>query len=81
MNLSLSMICQQFDTADSAHFHVLPPNTDVSELSSLELKTNMLELHDVMHWQVTDFFQMPMLTNMGGKDISSFVQRQEVKQM
>jgi hypothetical protein len=41
----------------------------------------MLELHDVMQRQVTEFFQMPMLTDMGGKDVGSFVQRQEVKQM
>jgi hypothetical protein len=81
MNLSSSMIRQQFDQADSANVHVLPPNTDVSELASLELKTNMLELHDVMQRQVTEFFQMPMITDMGGKDIGSFVQRQEVKQM
>lgn len=81
MNLSSSMIRQQFDAGESANVHVLPPNTDVSELSSLELKTNMLELHDVMQRQVTEFFQMPMLTDMGGKDVGSFVQRQEVKQM
>jgi hypothetical protein len=41
----------------------------------------MLELNDKMQRQVTDFFQMPMLTDIGGKDISSFVQRQELKQM
>jgi hypothetical protein len=36
MNLSSSMIRQQFDAQDSANVHVLPPNTDVSELASLE---------------------------------------------
>jgi len=41
----------------------------------------MQELHDVMQQQVTEFFQMPMITDMGGKDIGSFVQRQEVKQI
>ena len=75
------MIRQQFDSAESTNVHVLPPNTDINELSSLELKTNMLELHDMMQRQVTDFFQMPMLTDIGGKDIGSFVQRQELKQM
>ena len=81
MKLSSSIIQEQFDKADSAQVHVLPPNTDVNELSSLELKTNMLELHDMMQRQVTEFFQMPMLTDISGKDISSFVQRQELKQM
>jgi hypothetical protein len=81
MNLSSSMINGQFEQEKSAQVHVLPPNTDINELSSLELKTNMLELHDMMQRQVTDFFQMPMLTDLGGKDIGSFVQRQELKQM
>jgi hypothetical protein len=83
MNLSSTMIRDEFREVDekSANVHVLPPNTDVSELSSLELKTNMLELHDVMQRQVTEFFQTPMLTDVSGKEISSFVQRQEVKQM
>jgi len=81
MKLSSSIIQEQFDKAESAQVHVLPPNTDVNELSSLELKTNMLELHDMMQRQVTEFFQMPMLTDISGKDISSFVQRQELKQM
>jgi hypothetical protein len=81
MNLSSSVIHEQFDKEISAQVHVLPPNTDINELSSLELKTNMLELHDMMQRQVTDFFQMPMITDIGSKDISSFVQRQELKQM
>lgn len=79
-NLSSSIIGQQF-TDKSAEVHVLPPNTDVSELSNIELKTNMLELHDMMQRQVSDYFQMPMLTDLAGKDIGNFVQRQETKQM
>lgn len=78
--LSSSMIGQQF-TDKSAEVHVLPPNTEVSELSNIELKTNMLELHDMMQRQVSDYFQMPMLADLGGKDIGNFVQRQENKQM
>lgn len=83
MNVSSRLIHQQFAGNDdeSAHVHVLPPNTEVSELANIELKTNMLELHDVMQRQVTEFFQMPMLTDMGGKDVSTFVQRQENKHM
>jgi hypothetical protein len=37
MKISSSIIHEQFDKAESAHVHVLPPNTDVNELSSLEL--------------------------------------------
>ena len=84
MNLSSSMIREQFDLEkqeNTSQVHVLPPNTEVNELSSLELKTSMLELHDMMQRHVTDYFQMPMLTDMGGKDISAFVQRQELKHM
>ena len=83
MHVSSRLIHQQFagNEENPAQVHVLPPNTEVSELSNMELKTSMLELHDVMQRQVTDFFQMPMLADMGGKDISTFVQRQENKQM
>lgn len=83
MHVSASMIQQQFaeNAQESTHVHVLPPNTDVSELSNLELKTSMLELHEVLQRQASDFFQMPMLGEMNGKDVSTFVQRQENKQM
>ena len=32
--------------------HVLPPNTEISELQSLDLKTNMLEVQEVLQRQV-----------------------------
>ena len=38
--------------------HVLPPNTDISELASLDLKTDMLEVQEVLQRQVIQFFQM-----------------------
>ena len=38
--------------------HVLPPNTEISELESLDLKTNMLEVQEVLQRQVIQFFQM-----------------------
>lgn len=85
-NLSSSMIQSQFggpsgEHQDRADVHVLPPNTDVSELASLELKTSMLELHEVMQRQVTEFFQMPMLADVNGKDVGAFVEHQQVKHM
>jgi hypothetical protein len=81
MNLSSKMIQNQFANSEEANVHVLPPNTDVNELSSLELKTNLLELQDVMQRHITEYFHMPMLTDMAGKDIGAFVQRQDLKQM
>ena len=81
MNLSSKMIHNQFANNEEANVHVLPPNTDVNELSSLELKTNLLELQDVMQRHVTEYFHMPMLTDIAGKDIGAFVQRQDLKQM
>jgi hypothetical protein len=53
----------------------------VHELSALKFETNMTELNELMQRQVTDFFQMPLLTDIGSKDISSFVQQKELKQM
>jgi len=38
--------------------HVLPPNTEISELQALDLKTNMLEVQEVLQRQVIQFFQM-----------------------
>jgi hypothetical protein len=38
--------------------HVLPPNTDISELASLDLKTDMLQIQEVFQRQVVQFFQM-----------------------
>jgi len=38
--------------------HVLPPNTDISELTSLDLKTDMLQIQEVFQRQVVQYFQM-----------------------
>jgi hypothetical protein len=38
--------------------YVLPPNTEISELQALDLKTNMLEVQEVLQRQVIQFFQM-----------------------
>ena len=79
--LSSSLIQAQFKEEASERVYTLPPNTEIHELSGLKLEANMTELHDLMQRQVTDFFQMPLLTDIGGKDISSFVQQKELKQM
>ena len=81
MNLSSKIIHNQFANNEAANVHVLPPNTDVNELAGLELKTNLLELQDIMQRHVTEYFHMPMLADMAGKDIGAFVQRQDLKQM
>jgi len=75
--------CQagEFRNNDSEKVHILPPNTDVHELSGLKLETNVTELNELMQRQVTELFQMPLLTDIGSKDISSFVQQKEVKKM
>jgi hypothetical protein len=69
MNLSSKIIHNQFANNEAANVHVLPPNTDVNELAGLELKTNLLELQDIMQRHVTEYFHMPMLADMAGKDI------------
>ena len=38
--------------------HVLPPNTEISELASLDLKTDMLQIQEVFQRQVVQYFQM-----------------------
>ncbi len=84
-NLSSALIQQQFQgrwgEEEHSNVYTLPPNTEVHELSALKLETNMTELNELMQRQVTDFFQMPLLTDIGSKDISSFVQQKELKQM
>jgi hypothetical protein len=81
--LSSHLIRQQFKdptTADIADVHVLPPNTDVVELATLDLKTNMLELQDVMNKQVAEFFRMPTIAELNSNEPKASSQRNELKQ-
>jgi hypothetical protein len=81
--LSSHLIRQQFKdptTADIADVHVLPPNTDVVELAPLDLKTNMLELQDVMNKQVAEFFRMPTIAELNSKEPNASSQRSKLKQ-
>ena len=81
--LSSHLIRQQFKdptTADIADVHVLPPNTDVVELAPLDLKTNMLELQDVMNKQVAEFFRMPTIAELNSNEPKASSQRNELKQ-
>jgi len=65
----------------STEVHVLPPNTDVSELGPLDLKLSILELQEAMNRQVSEFFHMPMLSDINNKDTSNAMQRNELKHM
>ena len=38
--------------------HVLPPNTEISELGALDLKTDMMQIQEVFERQVIQMFQM-----------------------
>lgn len=53
--------------------YVLPPNTEISELQALDLKTNMLEVQEVLQRQVIQFFQMTSQpdVNQKSKKVSS----------
>jgi len=53
-------IHHSFDSSQdrASDVHVLPPNTDISELTSLDLKTDMLQIQEVFQRQVVQFFQM-----------------------
>jgi hypothetical protein len=80
-NLSNWKIKEEFKNDEMEKVHILPPNTDVHELAGLKLETSVTELHELMQRQVSELFQMPLLTDMGSKDISAFVQQKEIKQM
>jgi len=84
--LSSQLIRKQFEDPAAGDtvktdVHVLPPNTDVSELAPLDLKTGMLELQDVMNRQVAEFFHMPMLADLNSNEPGAAMQRNELKHM
>lgn len=61
--------------------HVLPPNTEISELASLDLKTNMLEIQEVFQRQVIQFFQMTAQPDINQKTHRASSTLSEVKYM
>ena len=61
--------------------HVLPPNTEISELSSLDLKTNMLEINECFQRQVIQFFQMTAQPDINQKTKRTMSSLGEVKYM
>lgn len=84
--LSSHLIRKQFDAPSEGapvktDVHVLPPNTDVAELASLDLKTSMLELQDLMNRQVAEFFHMSMLADINRNEPGAAMQRNELKHM
>ena len=61
--------------------HVLPPNTEISELASLDLKTNMLEINECFQRQVIQFFQMTAQPDINQKTRRTMSSLGEVKYM
>jgi len=82
--LSSSVIREQFrkhEDVNESNVYVLPPNTDVSELAPLDLKTSLLELQDVMNKQVAEFFRMPTIADMNTQEPNAVLQRNELNQL
>ncbi len=67
-DMGAKTILTSFERNAPTDVHVLPPNTEISELSSLDLKTNMLEIHECFQWQVIQFFQMTLNRFLGPVD-------------
>lgn len=61
--------------------HVLPPNTDISELASLDLKTDMLQIQEVFQRQVVQFFQMTAQPDINDKTKKVSSKMNELKYM
>ena len=67
---------------EQANIHVLPPNTDISELSSLDLKVNMNELNQLFQQDVHEFFHFTPASEVGSTNgNASFVTQNEMKSM
>lgn len=65
----------------STSVHVLPPNTDVLELASIDLKTNMLEIQELFQRQVIQFFHMTAQPDINAQNKRPYLQMSEVKYM
>ena len=67
---------------DHARVHVLPPNTDIVELSNLDLKINPQELHSLFQEQVYLFFNITAQQDVGHTaGAAQYASRSEVKHM
>lgn len=70
------------EETNHAQVHVLPPNTDIVELSNLDLKVNPQELHDMFQQQVYLFFNITAQQDVGHTaGAAQYASRSEVKHM
>jgi hypothetical protein len=61
--------------------HVLPPNTEISELAALDLKTDMLQIQEVFERQVIQMFQMTAQPDINEKSRRPSASLADVKYM
>ena len=80
-DLGAQTILTSFSRSTPTDVHVLPPNTEISELASLDLKTNMLEINECFQRQVIQFFQMTAQPDINQKTRRTMSSLGEVKYM
>ena len=83
-DLGAASIKSAFDSSESRRIsdvRVMPPNTDISELASLDLKTDMLQIQEVFQRQVVQFFQMTAQPDMNDKNNRMSSRMSEIKYM
>ena len=61
--------------------HVLPPNTDVSELAAVDPKLNMLEIQELFQRQVIQFFHMTAQPDINQKTKRAYMEMTDIKYM
>lgn len=61
--------------------HVLPPNTDMSELAAVDPKLNMLEIQELFQRQVIQFFHMTAQPDINQKNKRAYAELTDVKYM
>lgn len=72
----------KYESDQQANVHMLPPNTDISELSSLDLNVNMNELNDLFQQEVHEFFHFTPASEVGATNgNASYVTQNEIKSM
>ena len=66
----------------TAKIHMLPPNTDVQELGTLDMNINLQELQQLYLHEVHEFFHFTGATEMGNtKNQAEYISQTEVKSM
>lgn len=66
----------------TAKIHMLPPNTDVQELGTLDMNINLQELQQLFHNEVHEFFHFTTGSDLGNtKNQAMYVSQTEIKSM